>query len=80
LTRIGVEPAHEQLLAIFQAQTGFSLDQPGFAEMCEIQAKTILGFLEMLGERWGGVEGYVKGELGLADRDIELIKENLRGS
>jgi hypothetical protein len=67
-------------LAIFQAQTGFSFDQPGFAEMCGIQAKTMLSFLDMLGERWGGVEGYVKEELGLEDGDIERIKENLRGN
>jgi len=67
-------------LAIFQAQTGFSIDQPGFAEMCGIQAKTISNFLEMLDEKWGGVEGYVKEELGLVDRDIDLIRENLRGN
>jgi len=67
-------------LAIFQAQTGFALDQPGFAEMCSIQAKTMLSFLEMLDERWGGVGGYVKEELGLVDGDIERIKENLRGN
>jgi protein tyrosine/serine phosphatase len=79
LTRIGVEPAHEQLLAVLQSQTGFSFDQPGFVEMCSIQSKTMLSFLEMLDERWDGVEGYVKGGLGLEDVDIELIKENLRG-
>jgi hypothetical protein len=30
LTLIGVEPAGEQLLAMFQKQTGLDLDQPVF--------------------------------------------------
>jgi hypothetical protein len=67
-------------LATFKAQTGFALDQPGFAEMCGTQAKTMLSFLEMLDEKWGGVEGYVKKELGLVETDIELIRQNLRRS
>jgi hypothetical protein len=33
-------------------------------------------FLEMLEERWGGVEGYRREELGLTDGDIQIIRGN----
>lgn len=80
LTRIGIEPAREQLLAILQEQTGLDLDQPGIAGLCGIKADTMHGFLELLEQRWGGVEGYMKEELGLTDRDIRIIRANLRGN
>lgn len=79
LTRVGIEPAREQLLVIFQEQAGFDLDQPGIAEMFTIKGDIMLSFLEMLEERWGGVEGYMKEELGLTDADRQIIRANLRG-
>ena len=78
LTRIGIEPAREQLTILLKEQTGIDPDEPGFAEMVAIKGQTMLYFLEMVKEKYGGVEGYVQKELSLTDIDIQSIRDHLR--
>lgn len=35
------------------------------------------GTLRMIRERWGGVEGYVRKEVGLSAQEVDAIRENL---
>jgi hypothetical protein len=39
--------------------------------------ETMQAFIEMLGERYGGVEEYVRRACGLTDQDINIIRQNL---
>jgi len=42
-----------------------------------ISRETMLAFLLMLQEKYGGVENYLKEYSGLSDEDIEEIRTNL---
>lgn len=79
LTRIGIEPAREHLLAVLQAQTGVDINEPGMLEICGAKPATILKLLDLIEKRYNGVEGYLKNELSLTEEDIKKIKENLIG-
>ena len=39
--------------------------------------ETMQAFIKLLEERYGGVEGYVRGMCGLTDQDITTIRQNL---
>ena len=80
LTRIGMEQAREELLSLLQKDMGCGFEEPGIGEMVGVKGETMVRFLEWIEERWGGVEGYLRSELGFEDGDIRIIKENLRGS
>jgi protein tyrosine/serine phosphatase len=80
LTRIGMEQAREELLTIIQEQMGCGFEEPGMEEMVGVKGETMVRFLEGIEERWGGVEGYLRSELGFEERDIRIIKDNLRCS
>jgi protein tyrosine/serine phosphatase len=93
LTRVGVEPFREHLMALLLQQLGkTSLDEPGISEMCGVTRHTILAFLQWMNERWGGdrtfsgtskyfgVEGYLRDELGLKAEDVEKIRSNLKAT
>jgi protein tyrosine/serine phosphatase len=80
LTRIGMEQAREELLSLLQKDMGCGFEEPRMEEMVGVKGETMVRFLEWIEERWGGVEGYLRSELGFEDGDIRIIKENLRGS
>ena len=90
LTRIGIEPFREFLLAALLKQMGKTLstevfEDPGMLELCGVRGPTILAVLEWMGEKWGsggkgnypGVEGYLIKELGFESGDVEKIRKNL---
>ncbi|TVY24128.1 Tyrosine-protein phosphatase [Lachnellula hyalina] len=90
LTRIGIEPFREYLLAALLKQMGKTesieaFEDPGMAELCGVRGRTILAVLEWMGRKWGsggegkypGVEGYLIRELGLEVADVEKIRRNL---
>jgi len=80
MTRIGVEPAREQLLRILQEQIGCKIEEAGMEEMCEVRGENMIAFLDMVEERWGGVEGYLEQKLELEKDDVWKIRSNLRGN
>jgi hypothetical protein len=78
LTRVGYEPVRESLMAILVAQMGEAVNAPGMTEMGTAKQETMFNFMNMLQEKYGGVEGYVKKELNLTDEDIQKIINNLK--
>jgi protein tyrosine/serine phosphatase len=79
LTRIGMEQAREELVALLQKDMGCGFEEPGMDEMVGVKGETMVRFLEWIEEKWGGVEGYLRSELGFEDDNVRIIKENLRG-
>lgn len=81
LTRLGIEPAREMLL---KKLTG---GKPPPADWMEDQRMKVFmridpgvmeEFLAAVQEKFGGVEMYVVGELGFAEEDLKVMRQNLR--
>lgn len=79
LSRIGIEPAREQLV-------GFALkslditdpETPGFYNLVDLRPEFWDAFLEGLNEEFGGWDGYVVKCLGLSEEDLARVKKNLQ--
>ncbi|KAL2020950.1 hypothetical protein VTK56DRAFT_7837 [Thermocarpiscus australiensis] len=79
LSRIGTEPASEQLLAFaLKGSSAESTDAPGFRNLCNLKASCWDAFVKAVEREYGGFEGYVKGTLKFSDEDLVKIKDNLR--
>jgi len=78
LTRIGSEPAREELIA-FALKGSFAEDTeaPGFDNLVNLRVSCWEAFIEAAQEKYGGLEGYVTGTLGFSDEDVARIKDNL---
>ncbi|KAK4449148.1 hypothetical protein QBC34DRAFT_99227 [Podospora aff. communis PSN243] len=78
LSRIGTEPAREQLLAFAMRGTGVtSVDEPGFYNLCSLRVSSWERFVKGVEREYGGWEGYVTGTLGFSQEDLDKIKRNL---
>lgn len=42
--------------------------------------ESMIAMLEMVREKYGGVEGYLNGKCGFGDEDLEKIRRNILGS
>lgn len=80
LTRVGVEPGRGMLLQTLKAWKGEWIeDTPGMEEFVQVKGEIILGCLDEVQGRYGGVEVCVEGVLGLTGEDVERIVRMLRG-
>ncbi|KAK0613438.1 protein-tyrosine phosphatase-like protein [Immersiella caudata] len=78
LSRIGTEPAREQLLAFAMRGTGVtSVDEPGFYNLCSLRVSSWERFVKGVEREFGGWEGYVTGTLGFSQEELDKIKKNL---
>jgi len=79
LSRIGTEPAREQLVAFARHGTGVkSNDEPGFYNLCSLKAECWDAFISAVDKEYGGFESYVLNTLGFSEGDLATIKKNLR--
>lgn len=79
LSRIGIEPHRETLLKIWlQWKKDWDMDTPGMVEFFAIKGSIMKTVMEMVDEKYGGMRGYVKHELGFSNEEIEKIKANLK--
>jgi protein tyrosine/serine phosphatase len=79
LSRIGTEPAREQLLAFAMKESRIrSLDEPGFLNLASLREVCWRAFLDALEGKYGGFHGYVTKTLGFPGDDVETIVRNLR--
>ena len=78
LSRIGTEPAREQLLA-FALKGSFAenVDAPGFHNLCNLRISCWEAFVRAAEAEYGGFEGYVTRTLGFSESDVARIKANL---
>jgi len=80
LSRIGKEPAREQLVEFALRGSGAkSADAPGFYNLISLKRECWDAFVEELNKVYGGWEGYVTGTLGFSQEDVVTIGKNLRG-
>jgi protein tyrosine/serine phosphatase len=78
LSRIGTEPAREQLLAFALKGSGAeSVDAPGFYNLCSLKVQCWRAFVKGVEREYGGWEGYVTKQLGFSPAELETIKRNL---
>lgn len=79
LSRIGVEPAREQLVAFARHTAGVTSDEdPGFYNLVSLRETCWRAFVAAAEREYGGFDQYVVQTLGFAEADLARIKENLR--
>ncbi|KAI0638416.1 protein-tyrosine phosphatase-like protein [Trametes polyzona] len=76
LTRVGREPAREMIMKRLSKVPFFATNTEAALNMFSSRAETMLAFLQLLQERYGGVEAYVKNVVGLTEEDIATIRKN----
>jgi len=79
LTETGLEYRRPLLLEKLMASGAFEGEDGMQAalRMSGARAESMLGTLEMIDEKWGSVEGYVKEECGLSSEEIGALRKNL---
>ena len=78
LSRIGTEPAREQLLYFAKKNAGVkSDDTPGFYNLCSLRVVCWNAFLAAVDRDYGGFDSYVTATLGFSTEDLDTIKKNL---
>lgn len=81
LTRIGIEQRRQSLALLlkFRVDEQAPPESLGMLELCNIHANAMAGFLKAIEEFYEeGIQGYVKGRLGFGQRDVDIIRANLR--
>lgn len=78
LSRIGTEPAREQLLAFaLKGSRADNMTAPGFHNLANLKEVCWKAFIRALESEYGGWDGYVTKTLGFSDEDLVVIKRNL---
>ncbi|KAK0728637.1 protein-tyrosine phosphatase-like protein [Lasiosphaeria miniovina] len=78
LSRIGTEPAREQLIAFALKGSGAAgPDAPGFHNLISLRGACWAAFVAAVDREYGGFEGYVRHTLGFSAEDVAVIKKNL---
>lgn len=87
LSRIGTEVAREHLLGFARKYSrgsagdgdgSASFDEvPGFLNLVSLRGVCWDAFVEAVGEKFGGFQGYVTKVLGFSAEDLVVIKKNL---
>ncbi|KAF7190039.1 Tyrosine-protein phosphatase [Pseudocercospora fuligena] len=80
LTRVGVEPVREFLLGkIMQRRQKMDLDSAKAMAALDFPSNAMKKLLSTVDKKFGGVEGYVRYELGFGKHEVEAMKRNLSG-
>jgi len=77
LTRVGREPARAKIMARLAKEPIFAANSEAALNMFTSRPETMLAFLQLLQEKYGGVEEYLKRHAQLTDEDIATIRRNL---
>ncbi|EFR01437.1 hypothetical protein MGYG_04444 [Nannizzia gypsea CBS 118893] len=77
LTEIGLDGLREVFIQKLLQHPSVNGDRDAAVRMTRASAAAIIGTMEWLDEEYGGVEGYMKREMGFNDEDIERIKKNI---
>ncbi|OJA18919.1 hypothetical protein AZE42_07863 [Rhizopogon vesiculosus] len=77
LTRVGREPDRPKVLERLMKEPLFAANSEAAMRMLTSRYETMLAFLNLLEDKYGGVETYVKTYTGLTDEDLQTIRSNL---
>ena len=81
LTRIGMEAHRPSLTKMLQfyAGAGAGPESIGMLQLCNVRANAMVGFLQEIEKSFeGGVEGYLESHLGFNQRDVQIMRANLK--
>ncbi|KAJ3547825.1 hypothetical protein NM688_g5363 [Phlebia brevispora] len=77
LTRVGREPMRAMIMARLAKVPLFASNHEKALNMLTSRAEIMHAFLNLLDEKYGGVEEYLRRYVGLTDEDIAQIRQNL---
>jgi len=77
LTRVGREPARQMVMARLAQVPMFASNTEAALNMFTCRPETMLAFLTLLRDQYGGVEEYLKQYVHLSSDDIDLVRRNL---
>ncbi|KAJ6538477.1 protein-tyrosine phosphatase-like protein [Mycena vulgaris] len=77
LTRVGREPARAMIMERLSKEPLFASNNEAALNMFTCRHSTMSAFLDMLDEKFSGVEEYVKRFTHISDEDIVIIRRNL---
>lgn len=77
LTRVGREPDREKVLGRLLKEPLFAANSEAAMRMLTSRYETMRAFFNLLEEKYGGVETYVKTYTELTDEDLKTIRSNL---
>jgi len=77
LTRIGREPQRALIMSRLAKEPVFIENRAAALKMLESRAETMLAFLDLLNEKYGGIEGYLNTFLGFSEEDITKMRKNI---
>ncbi|KAI0727345.1 protein-tyrosine phosphatase-like protein [Fomitopsis betulina] len=77
LTRVGREPARQMVMARLAQVPLFATNTEAALNMFTCRHDTMLAFLKLLRDKYGGVEKYLTTFAGLSPQDIQTITTNL---
>ncbi|KAH9959872.1 tyrosine phosphatase family-domain-containing protein [Russula dissimulans] len=77
LSRIGRAPMRPLILSRLAREPLFASDSTAAHNMLSSKEETMRAFIQMLDERYGGVEEYARRACALTNQDILIIKQNL---
>jgi len=77
LTRIGREPAREMIMTRLAKEPLFASNNEAALNMFTCRHDTMVAFLKMLEEKYGGVREYLKRYIKLSDDDIDTIRNHI---
>ncbi|TDL29822.1 hypothetical protein BD410DRAFT_758941 [Rickenella mellea] len=77
LTRVGREPMREKIMARLAKEPIFAENKDAAMNMFSSRHETMIAFLNMLREKYGSSENYIKQHTDLSDDDIRIIRNNL---
>jgi len=77
LTRVGREQNRKTIMARLSKEPLFASNSEAALNMFTCRPGTMTAFLELLQNKYGGAEEYVKHYAKLSDEDIAIVKRNL---
>jgi len=77
LTRVGREPARAKIMERLSKEPMFASNNEAALNMFTCREETMIAFLGLLKDKYGGVEEYLKQYTHLSEDDITTIRNNM---
>ncbi|GJJ07072.1 hypothetical protein Clacol_001271 [Clathrus columnatus] len=77
LTRVGREPERALVISRLSKEPTFENNKESMLNLLEARAETMAAFLELLDEKYGGVQTYLEKYLGFSPEDVITIRDHL---
>jgi len=77
LTRVGREPVRDMIMARLAKEPIFVKDKDAALNMLSSRHETMMAFLQLLRDKYGGAANYIQQYVGLSEGDVQKIRRNL---